>query len=229
VEKTGIKPPVFFSFKGGYMEELSEVSPEIKDKINNILENSPKYTEEMIQEKIEKKKPHRSLILEEERIWKFVELSQFPEPGKLVVIRIAHKTEVDEFDEYISQVEDVKIGSYHPEEGWKVAPPHPVFDFSSLSKEDKIIDDAEVTHWALPEEGEVERWEKRWNPSDLYKTINFTASSNEVEKIFIALHYALGYMRAQGYQYYPEGLPAELKVLIQSVEDVQLSLKVKDE
>jgi methyl coenzyme M reductase subunit D len=148
----------------------------------------------------------KSSILEQDRDWQDANEVK-PAVNQRVVIRmvnpdaILNKDEVDEDpDAEIQLLEGIAIGRYlYPlregEEGsWQVDPPYPLYDYSPLTDKDKLKDGIEVSHWAVPAEGELEGWDNKFMPTDTYAALSLTSDERHKETIYRSLMYGSMYV-----------------------------------
>lgn len=135
-----------------------------------------------------------SLILSEKRDWIDAD-SKKPEPNQLVVMRLTNPDIIfDEDDEKIFRSEDIKIGKYHITTSsvdgkgeWIVYGPYPKYDYSILTDKSKLKEGTIVSHWAIPENGELEGWDKRLSPIGSYKKLNIDIDDENEEDVYRAL------------------------------------------
>lgn len=112
-----------------------------------------------------KEKREISVILKsEDRDWHKTE-EILPEKNHPVVVRLYNKDIIYGQDENeIYYAEDVKIGYIDDNGEWKISPPFPKYDFSPLSRNDHLLNNTVISHWAKCENGEIEGWKTRFNP-----------------------------------------------------------------
>lgn len=162
-----------------------------------------------------------SNILHEPRDWKNANEVK-PEAGQLVVIRMMNPTIIyAENEKEIYPSEDMKIGEFirnatDPSTGvWVIAPPHPRFDYSPLSDKERLNDETLVTHWAIPEEGELEGWRTRFDQTNLYKKLNIEVDDDHLELVYRALVWGAAFIQ----KYNPD--EPEAKYLAHVLYDLQ--------
>lgn len=148
-----------------------------------------------------KKKNVVSNILHEPRDWKNANEVK-PEVGQQVVIRMMNPTIIfTENETEIYPSEDMKIGEYirnasDPSTGiWVVSPPYPRFDYSPLSTKDQLNEETIVTHWAVPEPGEIEGWNTRFNQVNIYKKLNIEVDEEHLELVYRALIWGAAFIQ----------------------------------
>lgn len=134
-----------------------------------------------------------SNILVEPRNWQDAKKVK-PGLGELVVIRMMNPNVLyGENDTEIYPAEDMKLakwipGQKNPDDGtWVIEPPYPLFDFSPLSNKDALNEDTIVTHWAVPEEGEIEGWKTRFDQTYIYKTLKLEVDGDHIKDVYRAL------------------------------------------
>lgn len=126
-----------------------------------------------------------SKILMEERNWMDANENK-PDLDTAVVIRIVDKNKIYYEDRTeVMYVEDIKIASWDGY-NWYICPPFPKYDYSPLSDHFEINDGAIVTHWATPEEGEVNAWYTRFDRIDNYH-LNIDVDPEHEEEVYRAL------------------------------------------
>ena len=125
-----------------------------------------------------------SNILLEERNWINADETK-PDLDTAVVIRIVDKNKIQvETRSEVMYVEDIKIASWDGY-NWYICPPFAKYDYSPLSSHSEINEGAIVTHWATPEEGEVNAWNTRFDRTSDYD-LKISVDS-EHEEIYRAL------------------------------------------
>ena len=139
-----------------------------------------------------------SRILEEKRKWNHVSDS-LPEEGQRVVIRMVHNTSVFYEDETkVYPAEDMKIGRYvRVDDGdnyWAVDPPYPKFDYSPLSHKSRLAEGVTVTHWAVPEDGECDAWDNRYNITMPYKDLHISVDPDNEERVYRAIMWGASFL-----------------------------------
>ena len=121
-----------------------------------------------------------SKILLEDRNWIDANETK-PDIDTAVVIRIVDRNQIYYEDRTeVMYVEDVKIASWDGY-NWYICPPFAKYDYSPLSNHFEIKDGATVTHWATPEEGEVNAWYTRFDYDSGYRLKIEVDLSNEEE------------------------------------------------
>lgn len=141
-----------------------------------------------------------SNILREARPWRDATKVK-PDPGQLVVIRITNPDIIYvETETEILPSEDMKIAKFNRNQDgvngiWVIEPPYPKFDYSPLSNKEQLYPGTMVTHWAVPEEGEIEGWKTRFNPSGIYKKLNIEVDDDHLELVYRALIWASAYIQ----------------------------------
>lgn len=141
-----------------------------------------------------------SHFLREKRNWVDARMMK-PKPGQLVVMRLTNPTIIwAENETEIYPAEDIKIGHFlqdynNPNSGkWAVAPPFPRYDYSELTSKEKLNDFTIVTHWAIPEEGEVDGWKTRFDQINLFKTLKLEVDEQHEEDVYRALLHGAYFM-----------------------------------
>lgn len=135
-----------------------------------------------------------SLILSEKRDWIDANIRK-PDPKQLVVMRLTNPDIIfDENDDNIFRSEDIKIGEYYiptsSEDGngeWLVYGPYPKYDYSILTNKSRLKEGTIVSHWAIPEDGELEGWSNRLNPIGSYKKMSIDVDEENEENVYRAL------------------------------------------
>ena len=127
-----------------------------------------------------------SQVLKERRQW-FETKDKMPEEKQPVVIRLCHRTwKTGETETEVYPAEDVKIG-YYANGKWTILPPHPKYDYSPLSDRTDLRKDVDVTHWAIPEEKELEWWVARFNRTREYKVLALQVDPDHAKNLYRAL------------------------------------------
>ncbi len=149
----------------------------------------------------QKKKKIVSNILLEKRDWKNA-IVEKPEPGQQVVMRLVNPTMIcGENDKEVYPYEDVKIGVFvrdynDPTKGsWSVSPPYPLFDYSPLSTKDQLAEGTIVSHWAIPEEGEIEGWNTRFDQVNVFKHLILEVDDDHKEDVYRALLWGAAFIQ----------------------------------
>lgn len=138
-----------------------------------------------------------SQLLKEKRNWIETE-KETPKDIGAVVIRLCHRTAVSgETDTEIYPLEDIKVAKY-VDENWYILPPHPKYDYSPLSKHEAILNDVDVTHWAVLEEGELIGWTTRLDRIGKYSNIELHVDPENEPHVYRALVYGSAFINKYG-------------------------------
>lgn len=128
------------------------------------------------------------ILSQEQRDWKDVR-SELPANEVPVVIRIFKPgTTMRETEDNIIPWEDVVLGKCvydHQDKTkyeWIVCTPHHRFEYGPLYKQGHLLEGVEVSHWALPEEDEIEGWKRRLNPNEEYEEFKITIQMKDKER-----------------------------------------------
>lgn len=142
-----------------------------------------------------------SQILTEKREWHDASKEK-PTPNTQVVVRMVHPGIIwVENDEEILLAEDQKIATFvrtydDPNQGsWAISPPYPLYDYSPCSNKDRLLDGVIVTHWAIPEEGEIEGYNTRFDQINLFKKLNLEVDEEHKEDVYRALLWGAAYIQ----------------------------------
>lgn len=173
----------------GVLEE-SDVFNKWFIKVNNINDLSPhaleilykhRYTEYDIIEKIHSKKRYISKILENSTyLWKDIIKYNPPEDVPLIIRFCDNHVIIHEDVDSIQILEDRKIAKFNNGK-WSIIPPYPKFDFNPLSNKDRILDTATVTHWAEPNQEDINSYIKRFEPKVDWRYLDITAKDEDME------------------------------------------------
>ena len=134
----------------------------------------------------------KSNILNQDRDWIDVN-DKLPDINQRVVFRITNPDLViNETDEEILLVEDIKVGRFLPGiDGnggkWCIDPPYTLYDYSPLSNKESLKKGANVTHWAVPTPEELEGWDNRLSPVGTYKHLSINVDKEHEEILYKAL------------------------------------------
>ena len=144
-----------------------------------------------------------SKLLNEDRNWHNVH-DTLPNPDQIVFIRFTNPHYIYyETDVEIYYAEDLKLAKctrdYDDPDNiekcsWSIIPPYPKYDYSPLSKYDKINEGSVVTHWAEANDENIKDWNNRFNISDDYITLKFDIDDDHSELMYKALMFAMGYI-----------------------------------
>ena len=140
-----------------------------------------------------------SRVLKEQREW-FKSTERHPDVGQRVVMRLCHDTAIrGETQSEIYPVEDVKVGQYTEGGKWIISSPHPKYDYSPLSHMGHLKENVEVTHWAIPEDGELDSWDNRFNIIRPYHhPIEIKVDQRDEEDVYKAILWGASYMVSFG-------------------------------
>lgn len=128
-----------------------------------------------------------SNILSENREWHDCNTEK-PPKNTPVVFRFTNNNIIYGEDETsIYPAEDIKIGILSSDDEFVISGPFPRFDFSPLSNRSKFTEGTIVTHWAYPEEGEVEAWKTRFDPFHTYKNLSIEVDGEHIKDVYRAL------------------------------------------
>lgn len=134
------------------------------------------------------KKPVLSniLISESKFDWR-LSSEGLPDIDQIVIVRLCnHSKQVDEDNLHVKVLEDLKLAKY-TSNGWRILPPHPLFDYSPLSHMDEIFKDTEVFHWAIPSEKDIVDWNHRFDIIGKYEKLNLEVGNKDLPLIYKAL------------------------------------------
>lgn len=154
-----------------------------------------------------------SQILKEKRNW--VEtVNEMPESKKPVILRLCHRTIFSgETDTEQYPLEDIKLGYYDMDSRqWIILPPHPKYDYSPLSNQGYLRENVDTTHWAIPEEKELEWWTNRYNRIRSYGLLELKVDPENEKEVYRALLHGAAFI----HQY----APAEEKKLSEILYDL---------
>lgn len=130
-----------------------------------------------------------SSILSERRLWKDVN-EEKPPKDIPVVVRLVNRDKIfNESENQVLYAEDIKIARMSEDETFKIDPPFPKYDFSPLTNKEELYEGTEISHWAFPEEGELEGWYTRYNPIRSYKHLKIEADEETEMDVYRALSF----------------------------------------
>lgn len=148
-----------------------------------------------------KNKKRISKLLDEDRGWHNIK-DKLPDADKHVIIRMTNPHYIYyETDVEIYYAEDLKIAKcvkdYNDPDNidkctWSIIPPYPKFDYSPLSRYDRLLEGTVVTHWADVSDEDIESWNNRFNITDAYLTLRFDIDDDHAELMYKALMYGAG-------------------------------------
>jgi len=134
----------------------------------------------------QKEKKVVSNILTEKRNWHDCK-ELLPDEGVTVVIRFTNPSIIFGEDENtIYPAEDIKLAKYIDGK-FNIAAPFPKYDFSPLSDRDTFKEGTIVTHWAEPEEGEIDGWLNRFGSFHVYKHLSIKVDKFHEKDVYRAL------------------------------------------
>lgn len=143
----------------------------------------------------------KSLILDKDDAWVDV-TKALPNDGVMVMIRIVDDSRTygvyKDDPTYSVAAEDVKIGYYtSTDKGqkWYVAPPHPKYDYSPLSKGCKINESAHVSHWKIATEEDLEDYNNRFDILGTYDNLMIKVDEKNEETVYRALLWGSTFIR----------------------------------
>lgn len=149
-----------------------------------------------------------SQVLKEQRDWIQPE-NKLPDECWPVVIRLCHRTNISgETPWEIFPLEDIQIGHYYGGK-WYIHPPFPKYDYSLLSNKETIKENVDVTHWAIPKDGELEGWQTRFNRIGTYKKLELNVDSENEEMVYKALLHGAHFISQFGGADYHNAKPGE--------------------
>lgn len=169
-----------------------------------------------------------SQILKEKRDWRKTQ-EELPPVGEKVIIRLCHQTDIyGEDNENIYPVEDVGVGVIDENNKWSMCPPHPRYDYAPLVNKGVIKENVDVTHWALPEKGEIQGWETRFDQLREYKYLKLEVDADNEEDVYRALMFGAHHLaNSLGKDFYEKN--SEGRKLYEILCDLQHCLDVKEE
>lgn len=163
-------------------------------------------------ERSEKRKV--SNILLEKREW-FDANEKKPPIGERVVIRFTNDNIIyGETETEVYYAEDIKVGRYlqsieavNGESGrWVIDPPYPKYDYSPLSKKENLLEGSYVTHWAYPEDGELEGWDTRFDMHNKYEKLRIEVDPDQEEDVYRAFMWGASFLsRTKEFHECPDG------------------------
>lgn len=164
----------------------------------NSKRNEKTNNENSVNENTTKKKKI-SKILNEDRGWHNVK-DKLPPIDKPVVIRFINpKFVYYETETEIYLAEDYKIAQclrdYNDPDNiekcsWNIIPPYPKFDYSPMSRKDKLLEGVIVTHWTEASDEDLLSWKSRFNIIDSYLTLKVEIDDDHAEVLYHTLMYA---------------------------------------
>ena len=141
-----------------------------------------------------------SNILNENREW-FDATKKKPNPGERVVIRFTNEKYIyGEDDKSIYYAEDIKVGRYvkaydDSDTGrFVIDPPFPKYDYSPLSRKENLLEGSVVTHWAYPDDGELEGWDTRFDMFGTYNKLRIEVDPEHEEDVYRALMWGASFI-----------------------------------
>lgn len=160
-------------------------------------------------------------ILNEPREWKNVN-EELPNPEDIVVIRFWNPDIVCwQNQENIYHLEDIMVGTFTLDGNWKILPPFHKYDYSPLTRKENLKEGTIVTHWAKPDEGEVEAWINRMNYFYEYDYFKIDVDPKNEEAIYQALLAASSLIENSYNKIKDDKIQKELQQLFQRIKDIQ--------
>lgn len=175
-----------------------------------------------------KEKKVVSRVLQEERNWISIK-DKLPKIGEHVVIRFVNNSILyGETEEEIYPAEDIKIGQLvrdinNPSKGrFIIDPPFPKYDYSPLTNKEMLGVGTEVTHWAVPFEGELENWAHRLDFNRSYHHLKLEVDPENEEVVYRALLHGSSFIANAGGEEFAKCKPGEgMKMLYEILCDLQ--------
>lgn len=169
--------------------EKSEVFDSYFVKINKFIDINSKtldilykcgYSEYDIEKQLYSKKKVISEILNNKTYdWKDVKQFQPPENEYIIIRFVDYNVLVKETDDELYPLEDRKIAVYK-NGSFEIIPPYARFDFNPLSNGSKILNSAIVTHWAEPNQEDVNEYQRRFEPKLKWKYLDITVKDDDM-------------------------------------------------
>lgn len=160
------------------------------------------------------KKKKISNVLKENREW-FDINEKIPNQGERVIIRITNDKYIyGEDDNEIYYAEDIKVAtfakSYNSDEcRFIIDPPYPMFDYSPLSRKDRLLEGTVITHWAYPDEGELEGWDTRFDISHEYDKLRIEVDPEHAEDVYRAFMWGASFIAQANAEEFKSAKPGE--------------------
>lgn len=169
------------------------------------------------------KKKEINHILDEKRNWKDVN-EELPSSDDPVVIRFWNPDIVCwENKESVYHLEDVMVARWKDGE-WNIEPPFHKYSYSPLTTIDSFKPGTVVTHWAVPEENEVNDWHNRLAYFHEYHHLKLDVDPENEEKIYQALLKAASLIETAFNQSKNEKIENDLSETFERIKDLQYAI-----
>lgn len=162
-------------------------------------------------------------ILNEPRDWQEAEKIK-PDEDQLVVIRITNPDRVCyEDDTRIYHLEDILMAQWKDNE-WRIEPPFHKYNYSPLTDRYDLKPGTIVTHWAVPEDGEVESWHDKLSYFHEYKNLSVIVDPEREETVYRALMWGAAFIEEAFTGTKDPDNAAELREFFETLKDLQYSI-----
>lgn len=159
-------------------------------------------------------------ILNEKRDWHNVEETK-PDEGQLVVIRIVNPDRVAwEDDTRYYLLEDIMVAKLNGDT-WMIEPPFHKYNYSPLTDRDVLKEGTIVTHWAVPDEDEVDNWHKRLECFNEYDELVLKVDPDHEEQVYRSLMWGAAFIEEVYSSTTDRGSREELQQFFRTLKDLQ--------
>ena len=140
----------------------------------------------------------RIIAYNDEKDWKDSNV-ELPEIDQEVVVRICDNDDVTEEDDlHVFVVEELKFAKLNKNKEWEILPPHPMFDCSLLSNNEKLEKYATVTHWYYPDEIESKKWKTRFDRKEISDKLEVNVDNKmNAELVYKSLNQGIEALKRQ--------------------------------
>lgn len=162
-------------------------------------------------------------ILNENRDWKNIEEVK-PDEGQLVVIRIVNPDRVaweDETRYYL--LEDIMVASMKGDT-WQIEPPFHKYNYSPLTNRSELKEGTIVSHWAIPDEEEVDNWRKRLEKFNEYGELILKVDPEHEEQVYRSLMWGAAFIEEAYRGTTDEESRDELQQFFRTLKDLQYTI-----
>lgn len=159
----------------------------------NNIDNQARQLKDNLNRSIPRSKHIISNVLvADHRTW-YCSDEDLPIDDNPVMIRLVDRNQVvNETEEAIIYLEDMKVGRYHAEsKTWTIEPPFPKYDYSPLSSKETVKENAEISHWSKLRKDELDSWQCRLKPLNAYSYLTLHVDPEHDEKVYLALIHAM--------------------------------------
>lgn len=162
-------------------------------------------------------------ILNEKRFWKRVE-DEKPDEGQLVVIRIVNPDRVAwEDDNRYYLLEDIMVAQL--KDGvWMIEGPFHKYNYSPLTDRANLKEGTVVSHWAVPDDGEVDNWHKRLEYFNKYDELVLKVDPEHEEQVYRSLMWGAAFIEEVYSDATDKEHRDELQQFFKTLKDLQYTI-----